>query len=350
MSLKSLLFPVICAVLLSGCDVGSQVKKPAGIDMDSPAGLAEYLRLRRIPALQKVELWRDPGTKGLVLTTEHYKVYTTMLDHLILSQVPGFLESAYRGYNEQLSYPVRSSLAFTVYLFNSRQEWDKFTDNFAGGQAPMYKKLKAGAYYLNGSCVAYNIGRENTFSVLGHEGWHQFNSRHFRYRLPSWLDEGIAMLFETSRYEGGFFYFEPEKNLYRLANLKVLLNRGRIILPEQLIALNPGEVILFEQSDALDAFYAESYALVRFLREDNYFKRLLRYQKMLTDGMDGRWPLDLELQVIAEDRNVPLTIFWNQRVGTELFDKYIIENESMEQIQQEYIAFCRKITSRVQLK
>jgi len=53
--------------------------------------------------------------------------------------------------------------------------------------------------------VVYYIGRERTFSALGHEGWHQFNSRHFKFRLPSWLDEGIAMLFEIHRSEKGFF-------------------------------------------------------------------------------------------------------------------------------------------------
>ena len=96
-----------------------------------------------------------------------------------------------------------------MYLFGQRKQWDDFTSTFAGRQAGLYNKIKAGAYYLNGSCVAYNIGRERTFAVLGHEGWHQFNSRLFKYRLPSWVDEGIAMQFETSRYENGLFYFEP---------------------------------------------------------------------------------------------------------------------------------------------
>ena len=101
--------------------------------------------------------------------------------------------------------------------------------------ASIYLKIKKGAYYLNGSCVAYHIGREKTFSVLGHEGWHQFNSRHFNYRLPSWLDEGIALLFEKSKYNDGWFHFQPDKNINRLAALKKIMIENKMIPLQELI-------------------------------------------------------------------------------------------------------------------
>ena len=94
--------------------------------------------------------------------------------------------------------------------------------------------------------MVYNIGRERTFSVLGHEGWHQFNKRLFEYRLPSWLDEGIAMLFEVSRYEKGFFYFNPGGNLYRLGALKSTLIKDKMSRV-QMIGRNSRELRALEE-------------------------------------------------------------------------------------------------------
>jgi hypothetical protein len=235
-----------------------------------------------------------------------------------------------------------------VYLFAERQQWEAFTKTFAGQQARLFCKIKAGAYYLNGACVAYNIGRERTFSALGHEGWHQFNKKHFKFRLPSWLDEGIAMLFEVSRYEEGLFYFEPGKNIYRLGALKSTLIKDKMMPLKELIAINPGEVLATNETEAVMAFYSQSYALVRFLREDGFGKRLGNYHQLLLGGLRGDWPVSEGNKRIAADRNIALTIQWNRAVGTELFKYYI--DDDFEKIEKEYLAFCRKIVYRVRLK
>ena len=51
----------------------------------------------------------------------------------------------------------------------------------------------AGKRRHDGVAVLYNIGTRDTFAIAAHEGWHQFSGRHFKYRLPSWLDEGVAL-------------------------------------------------------------------------------------------------------------------------------------------------------------
>ncbi|MHC4154352.1 MAG: hypothetical protein ACYST6_05455 [Planctomycetota bacterium] len=316
--------------------------------LDTPQSTLEYLQRQNLPALKYVQTWQNDYAPGLKLTTEHYQVYTTLFDPLMLSQVPGFLESAYRSYNAQLPEPIETQTRFTVYLFADRRQWEQFTNGFAGTLAPVYHRIKAGAYCLNGVCVAYNIGRERTFAVLGHEGWHQFNSRHFRFRLPSWLDEGIAMLFETSRYQGGMFYFEPDRNLHRLGDLKKTLTTGKAIPLRGLIAMNPGEVLSTNQDGAITAFYSQSYALVRFLREEDYGRRLRQYHKLLLDGLTGSWPLDEANKRIAADRNIPLTVQWNRTVARQLFEHYI--SEDFDQIEREYLGFCRKVVYHVRLK
>jgi hypothetical protein len=331
------------------------------VDINTPAGMAAYLKNKQLPPLKNIELWESQFGTGLKLTTAHYEIYTTLLEPLMLSQVPGFVESAYRGYQNQLPKSIETTAPFTVYLFANRQQWEVFTEEFTGPQAPLYLKIKAGAYYLNGACVAYNIGRERTFSSIGHEGWHQFNSRLFKYRLPSWLDEGIAMQFEITEYDKGFFTFKPDLNGYRLGSLKKTFLKNNVMPLKALIMLNPGEVVT-EGDEAVAAFYSQAYALVRFLREDDYGKHLVKYQKMLFEGLHGKWPLAEEDVKIAADRNIPLTVGWNRAVGSALFERYILTgpekavvsgtqpNYQLENIEKQYLIFCRKIIYSVQLK
>ncbi len=337
---------LVAVLILTGCS-GNKVPVKSN-SIGTPSGMIGYLQTQRLPALVSADLWQNEYGPGVKLTTDHYEIYTTLLEPLMLSQVPGFMESAHRGYQSQLPQPFETINKFKFYLFAHRSQWEDFTRKFTGRQAPLYLKIKRGAYYLNGSCVAYNIGRERTFSVLGHEGWHQFNKMHFKYRLPSWLDEGIAMLFETSRYDKGMFYFEPGGNLNRLGGLKATFIKGQTIPLEKLIAMNPGEALVSESDEMVMAFYSQSYALVRFLREEDYGKRLGKYHSLMNDGLEGKWPLGPTAKKMAADRNIPLTVRWNRAVGTGLFDHYI--GKDVGKIEQEYLNFCRKIVYHIKLR
>jgi hypothetical protein len=349
---------VICAICGFFCFSGISF----AADINTPTGMTAYLKNKQLPALKAIDLWESQFGTGLKLTTAHYEIYTTLLEPLMLSQVPGFVESAHRGYQSQLPKPIETSALFTIYLFANRQQWEAFTTDFTGPQAPLYLQIKAGAYYLNGACVAYNIGRERTFASLGHEGWHQFNSRLFKYRLPSWLDEGIAMQFEIAEYDRGFFAFRSDRNGYRLGSLKKTFLKNNVIPLKALITLNPGEVVT-EGDDAVGAFYSQAYALVRFLREDDYGKHLAKYQKLLFDGLNGQWPLAEQDVRIAADRNIPITVGWNSDIGKMLFEHYIAgqqspvrkaepgpENNPFDKIEKQYLTFCRKIVYPIQLK
>lgn len=345
---KLALICILGIVPVIGClESQSQIGSSKARRIDTPAGMIEYLYKQNLPALESVEAWENEFGPGLKLTTAHYEIFTTLLEPLMLSQVPGFMESAYRGYNDQLPEPIETTIKFTVYLFAERKQWEDFTKSFTGPQAPLYLKIKVGAYYLNGACVAYNIGRERTFSTLGHEGWHQFNKRHFKFRLPSWLDEGCAMLFETSRYDQGLFYFEPVRNVNRLGSLKMTLMKNRMIPLRRLIAMNPGEALLTSDETVM-AFYSQSYALVRFLREEGFGKRLGNYRQMLQDGLKGKWPLEKKGRRIAADRNIPMTVWWNRAVGTKLFEYYI--SDDFDQIEEEYLKFCRKMVYHIRFR
>ena len=339
------IFLLTVMVCLAGC---SQARHADGLSStrigetgDVRLSAMGRLRAENLPALRKVEVWENPYGSGLELSTDHYRICTTLLEPLMLRSVPGFLEAAHESYNDQLPQRIETVLKFDVYLFADRQQWEDFTRSFAGEQASIFCKIKTGAYYLNGACVVYDIGRSRTLAALGHEGWHQFNSRHFKYRLPSWLDEGVAMLFEESVCEQGTFRFVPEVNIQRLGALSTTLNTGGQMPLSDLVTTSPGQVIATDQTKAVLAFYSQSYALVRFLREAGGGKYLAGYQQMLWDGLSGQWPLDEAARHTAEDRNLPRTVDWNRLVGAALFARYI--GDDFDRLEREYATYCHRI-------
>ena len=345
---KNILLLALFVLIVCGCEPEHSKSVGSKTTLSKSSQVEKYLNNKKIPAMKSVQKWENKYDPGLKISTKHYDIYTTLLDPLILAQVPGFMEACYKGYQSQLPKPIDTQTRFTVYLFATRSQWEDFTKTFTPAQAEMYSKIKSGAYYLNGSCVTYNIGRDKTFSVLAHEGWHQFNSRHFKYRLPSWLDEGIAVQFEFFKEKDGTFYFEPERNLQRLAGLKKIIAERKMIPLKTLISINPGEVLSANDDLAVIAFYSQSYALVRFLKEEGFGKRLANYKSMLFDGLRGNWPLIGQAKQVASDRNINLTVGWNRLVGRYLFEQYI--GDDFKNLQQEYTYFCRKIVYHVHLK
>jgi hypothetical protein len=337
------------ALSCSGC----QEPKSTGLsngsagDLNETYHMAVYMRAE--PAVKDAQVWQNRYGPGLTIQTDNYTVYTTLLEPLMLRKIPAFLESAYKAYQSQLPQTLNKTQPLEVYLFDTRDQWEQFTRDTGGADARVYLKIQRGAYTLNGIVVAYNIGRKQTFSVIGHEGWHQFNQRLFVYRLPSWLDEGIATLFETCRYSQGQFLFEPSRNLMRLGSLKQTIGSRQLIPLRQLIVLNPGQVLSDHgNDDSVVAFYAQNYALVRFLREYRYGVHLRKYHSLLLGGADGSWPLPQDLASLAADRTRPLTVRWNTQISPILFTHYI--GLEIDKFEAEYRAFCEKITYRVRLK
>ncbi|UCF15457.1 MAG: hypothetical protein JSW59_18820 [Phycisphaerales bacterium] len=336
-------FWVVGLVCLAGCapDNGGKVQTFEGRQCEVGDHIGSG-PLKDIQALESVEPWNCRYGTGLRLTTTHYEIFTTLTEPVMLRRTLGFMESVYRAYNSQLPEVIETQTRLTIYLFADRRQWEDFTRDFAGEQARTFCRIKAGAYYHNGACVAYDIGPTRTMSVLGHEGWHQFSDKHFKFRLPSWLDEGVAMLFETNDAASGTFQLAPAKNAYRLDALRRTLENDRMIPLRDLIASNPGDVLATDRTEAVMAFYSQSYALVRFLQEADSGRRLAAYHRLLADGLRGRWQLDGASRAIAIDRNIPRNILWNHIVGLVLFEDYV--GSDYDQIEKEYLAFCRQIT------
>ena len=315
--------------------------------------------LRKLPTVNSVKPWelpemiRDRSSLGLEVITRHYRILTTLQDPLIMRQVPVFLESAFRSYSEVVGEKIHPDKKLLVYLFNTREQWEDFSSFWTRELAPVYLKVKAGAYYFKGACVAYHIGRMPNFSVLAHEGWHQFADETCQYRLPAWLDEGLATNFEAFQWEKGQVTFSPRYNGSRLMALRQTMAHDGLFRLVDLLRLDAGRVLSHSTNDpdnpnadpGVAAYYAQVYALVRFLREENYGQRLQSFRNIIKDAYLGRWPVDADDQAQALQRQHNPTRSWNARVGLLVFQGYI-EPPSGE-IENEYHAFCRKIVSSV---
>jgi hypothetical protein len=335
-------FAVVSLGLVEEMQAGSRAE--AGNEGDVYPTVQSRLLSPHSPGPSIVCEWPNPYGTGHRLVTDHYMIYATFLEPELLEQVPRFVESAHKAYNASLPHSLEPRTRSSIYLFANRAQWEAFTRDETGSQAEVFLKIQEGAYCSNGRCIGYDIGPERTLAALGHEGWHQFTSRHFAFRLPSWLDEGVAVTFESFTDRDGAFQFTTKANPYRLGRLRVALDHGEWIPLKVLLAISPGEVMATDPSERVQVFYSQSYALVRFLQEAAGSKYLSRYHRLVADGLKGQWPLESTARAIASDRNVPKTIEWNRLVGPWLFRYYVTDD--LDGIESQYRAFCVRLVAR----
>lgn len=340
---------------------GCQNPQSVPVAETEQAGQEKLIRyLRPLPTVTSIEGWDLPAEvqaeprTGLIIKTAHYEIYTTLQDPLILRQVPVFLESAYRSYGQVFGQELEIERRLAIYFFHNRLQWEEFTRYWTGPAAEVYMQIRAGAYYLDKACVAYHLGRQSNFAVLAHEGWHQFSDAVFAYRLPAWADEGLATSFESYQWEDGKVRFDPRRNGMRLRDLQKALAAGKWMGLGELLAMDAGRVLSFANKDpggdagrmvSITGYYAQLYALVRFLREDEYGRRLLSFRNMLNDGRLGNWPLPEELRAEAVGRKQNPSRRWNAMTGTLIFQSYIAAEPGS--LEKQYQLFCRKIVRNI---
>jgi len=320
------------------------------------------VQLKKLPTVKSVEIWplpvfiQDNTEDGLKISTNHYEIYTTPKDPLILSLLPVFLESAYRSYIDVLGHTIETSHKLQVYYFQSREQWEDFTRYWTGALSESFLNIKAGAYYYNKACIAYNISRQSTFSIMAHEGWHQFSNELFKFHLPAWLDEGLATNFEAYKREPGKVIFDARFNYSRLFSLKKTLMQDEMFTIADLLMLDAGHVVNYAAHNSHDsssnpkveAYYAQLYALTRFLCEYNYGQYLLAMRAMLEDAYTGQWPLNQRLQAEAIQRQNNLTQKWNSIVGPLIFQEYIAPDTYA--LESEYRSFCVRLVGNIRFK
>src|SRR5689334_2923145 len=149
-----------------------------------------------------VDDWADNAPFGKVLKTPHYAIHTTITDAEVLDKLPQVLEGAYGQYQAFVIGPQQTK-PMDCYVFAKRSEWAQFTAQHTGADAAIYLQITRGGYTIGDWFVSYYVGENATYSVASHEGWHQYVARHFKGRLPPFLEEGTACMFENVKFKDG---------------------------------------------------------------------------------------------------------------------------------------------------
>lgn len=285
------------------------------------------------PASLSTSAWTFDGRPGRVIQTAHYRIHTTLDDEEFLDSLSQVMEGALEHYH-QLTPGVRlTDEPMECYIFSRRPEWAQFTRQHTGDDAAVYLQINRGGYTVKDWFVAYFIGDVGTYSVAAHEGWHQYVARHFRSRLPPFLEEGIATMFENISWTTRRPRWNLQVNPNRAEKLRTAIEDGQLWPLEQLCTMHAGDVVGLS-GERIETFYAQNWAFAQFLWNAENGRYRAAFQRMLSDLASGQADAHL-------GRRRSLGDTWDPRGVRPLLEFYLTMN--IEQIDAAYVRYMRQI-------
>jgi len=287
------------------------------------------------PVEFKTEDWTFGNSKGSRLTTEHYILYTTCRSKPLVSTMPVFVESCWTAYSALVPCPSPPEKPLETYLFQSRWEWERFTEQFAPQRAETYKRIRTGGYSERGITVSHYGSRRTSLSTLAHEGLHQYLEATRGERIPAWLNEGLATRFEAFDLDSnGLPIFTPDKNYLRLQYLRSAISSNSLLPLHEILGTHAG-IEIQKQSVHVATYYSQVWSLVLYLlqppRTNPYhdgFRRLL--DELGTDTMVRN-----ARAYLATDTEGKMS------EGEAVFRSYVTDD--LEKFQADYEAFLRTL-------
>lgn len=281
----------------------------------------------------EIDTWQYGSSAGRRIATEHYQIFTTLSDPVLLEALPQAMESAYLFYRELVPTARQPKRPMPVYLFARRGEWASFTRRFGERRARTLLKVRRGGYMERGITVAEYVSHATTFPLLTHEGFHQFLFHCAHPRVPAWLNEGLAVLCEGQRWDGtGLAEFDPWHNPQRRNTLAQALLRDELFTLDELLRINAGRVV-GGTTRKISAYYGQVWALVLFLQEGaegKYAERFARLREAIASK-------ELEDYARAYHVKSPRQAY---DFGRDLFCNFI--SDDLETVEREYRKFMRR--------
>ena len=294
-------------------------------------------RTRSAPAAQfRSEPWSFDGHTGRAILTDHYAIYSTIQDPRVQQKIAAVMEGALVQYQQFTPGLRLSSKPMECYIFAQRSEWASFTRERTGEDAAVYLQINRGGYTIRDWYVAYLISEIGTYAVAAHEGWHQYVARNFKSRLPPFLEEGIATMFETIVWDAND---RPRWNLKvnptRADRLRRAMESKQLWPLEKLIVMHAGDVVGLT-GDRIETFYAQNWAFAMFLWEAERARYRPGMQRMLMDLAAGNTPPATGIRRGNGDT-------WNPQSARPLLEHYL--GMDLDQIERSYLTYLRKIAS-----
>ena len=322
---------LIPPLLLAGCQ--SSTTPPGGAFADAHA--LQELSQEPLDSTP----WQFGNRTGHEIVTPHYRVYTTIQDPIYQHLLIKVLEAAHTR-EDKIDPGANVNGPLTCFVFKNRDEWEAYTRMRGGANANIYLHISAGGYCQEGVFAGYDLGREQTLSIIAHESWHQFSWFAFKDRLPSWLEEGLATQNEGIDWDGVTPRFASENNFHRWLALQQAIRENRLWKISDLVRTHAGQAIKRQQKD-VDSYYAQLWSFVLFMKSSPVY--LPRMQAMLNDARDGKLTAALAGSGVTQAEIDNFTERWNSAAGPIYLRKYITNDP--DKMQEEYEAWARKFTS-----
>jgi hypothetical protein len=290
------------------------------------------------------EPWKFTDFDGLVLSTPHYRIYTTIRHDNIIERLPSFYESALTNYTTALAALPMPSESLETYLFQDRRQWQTKTRQLLPDQANTFMNLGRGGYTTKGTSVLYYIDyygyTRDTFAIAAHEGWHQYTQMTFKQQLPVWLEEGVATYMEGYRTVDGVPKFQAAANWERRNELREAFREDAMIPLEELLGGTP-QSFLNQGKNSLLVYYAQVWALTRFLAEGEEGAYHAALSEVLVDAAEGRLNGRLMKNRTASNNGPRRGWAITNRLGPAVVLEYF--NPDMAEFERQYLAFAKRL-------
>lgn len=286
------------------------------------------------------EPWSFGTSNGTLVTTPHYRVFTTERNATTRSRLAPFIELSLMRYQEAFGGLPGPERQMETFLMANRPEWVRLTGQLMGRRAQPLMSIRRGGFALDGRALLFDVGVHDTFALIAHEGWHQYTQTAFRERLPPWAEEGIATTMEGFRWIGPSLDrpdFRPWANRERYDQLRRVMKSGELLPLPMLVSVSPGE-LLDDVKDAALVYYAQVWAIILFLEEGEGGRYRDGLRAMVSDAASGRIAIETRARLI-ERGGAPQAL---RRYGGYVFGAYV--GTDLERIEREFRAFIGEAT------
>ena len=234
--------------------------------------------------------WAYEDVPGKLVSTQHYRIHTTVSRDALLDRLPRLMEAALQHYRTAITPLPPPPTELDSFVFATRPQWERMTQRFMGDEAGVYLQIVRGGYTSRGRSVLFDIGLRDTLAIAAHEGWHQYSQTVFRDQLPTAFEEGLATYMEGFRLTGekrDQFTFKPWANPERFFTLRRARERDRLMPLDRLVRAMPQELMGGDEMGAL-TYYAQVWALIHFLNdgENGVYRPAL--VQLVNDAAEGR--------------------------------------------------------------
>ncbi len=284
--------------------------------------------------------WTFQGNPGMAYTSKHYRVLTTVDRAILTDRFSRFTEASLMRFAEAFPGLSEPRAGLEVFVLEARPEWVRFVAEVYGQEGlDRYSGIQRGGFTERGRSVLWDIGVQDTFAILAHEGWHQYEQVSMREPLPAWLDEGIAVWAEGFRwdtYQPDEAVFLPWANVERFDQLRRASDRGGLMPLEQLLTERPQQLIKLSSESTL-TYYAQCWALLHYLRDDPMHREAL--DRLLEDAAAGR--MIGRVRTRLGDRAARTAS--QRRTGTEVWRVYF--GDDLEAEGTRFLAYIERVVA-----